>query len=38
MKNEFFLAFNEVIDEKGLPREIILQLWNLPWFLHIAVK
>ncbi len=25
MKNEFFLAFNEVIDEKGLPKEIILQ-------------
>ncbi|MEL7642824.1 MAG: NusA N-terminal domain-containing protein, partial [bacterium] len=25
MKNEFFLAFNEVIEEKGLPKEIILQ-------------
>ena len=25
MKNEFALAFNEVLEEKGLPREIILQ-------------
>ncbi len=25
MKNEFFLAFNEVIEEKGLPKDIILQ-------------
>jgi transcription termination/antitermination protein NusA len=25
MKNEFVLAFNEVLEEKGLPKEIILQ-------------
>ena len=25
MKNEFILAFNEVLEEKQLPREIILQ-------------
>jgi N utilization substance protein A len=25
MKNEFVLAFNEVLEEKGLPREIIIQ-------------
>lgn len=25
MKNEFTLAFNEVLEEKGLPREIIMQ-------------
>lgn len=25
MKNEFFLAFNEVIEDKGLPKEVILQ-------------
>ena len=25
MKNEFVLAFNEVLEEKGLPREVILE-------------
>ena len=25
MKNEFTLAFNEVLEEKGLPKEIILK-------------
>ena len=25
MKNEFILAFNEVLEEKQLPKEIILQ-------------
>ncbi len=25
MKNEFLLAFNEVLEEKGLPKEVILQ-------------
>ena len=25
MKNEFILAFNEVLEEKGLPKEIILK-------------
>jgi N utilization substance protein A len=25
MKNEFTLAFNEVLEEKGLPREIIIK-------------
>ena len=24
MKNEFMLAFNEVLEEKGLPKEVIL--------------
>ena len=25
MKNEFTLAFNEVLEDKGLPRDIILE-------------
>jgi len=25
MRNEFTLAFNEVLEEKGLPREIIIK-------------
>jgi len=25
MKNEFVLAFNEVLEEKGLPKEVILK-------------
>ena len=25
MKNEFVLAFNEVLEEKGLPKETILE-------------
>ncbi|MFN2236277.1 MAG: NusA N-terminal domain-containing protein, partial [Anaerolineales bacterium] len=24
MKNEFTLAFNEVLEEKGLPRDVVL--------------
>ncbi len=29
MKNEFTLAFNEVLEEKGLPREVILHALEL---------
>ena len=25
MKNEFVLAFNEVLEEKGLPKEIVME-------------
>ena len=25
MKNEFVLAFNEVLEDKGLPREVVLE-------------
>ena len=25
MKNEFMLAFNEVLEEKGLPKNVVLE-------------
>ena len=30
-KNEFALAFNEVLEEKQLPKEIILRRSSRPW-------
>ena len=36
MKNEFTLAFNEVIEEKQLGREVILKARNQLWCRRIA--